>query len=136
LNAAYPALLSDPAHAQAASAAVAQLAQQGMPRGSEAYEKTLRPTFSAFLAQAKAAAAAQPLVQGNEPEPERRGPPMSAPVSRSIPTSDGTPPSGKVTLTAEERSLARSMNVPEVVWAENKLRLQSLKASGFYTEEG
>lgn len=73
----------------------------------------------------------------SEPETQRKSIPMSAPVSREIPSLGGgnTTPS-RVTLTAEQREAARIAGVDDVTYAKNYLRLQELKKHGHYQERG
>lgn len=139
LNAAYPQLLSDPAHAQAATLAVGALTQRGMARGSPGYEANLQQTFKSMLARtSQAATLAPPVVPIAEPEtpPEPRRVPVSAPVSRSVPLGDVPPSvSSKVTLSAQEREHAALCGIDELTYAKEKRRLLQLKASGFYNEQ-
>jgi hypothetical protein len=144
LNQSYPDLLTNPALAQMASLTVAELARHGFQRGTPEYENRLAPMFEYGLANARqrsvapAATAAQPApINEPEPEPERRTP-VSAPVSREIPSSTtGRPPSEtRVTLSAAEREHAKLAGISEVEFARQKLKLQALKASGHYREQG
>lgn len=80
------------------------------------------------------------------PEPQqqptqRRSMPVSAPVSRDVPTASGVrQPSNSVTLTAEERLIARnSFSSPtmtdaqkEYLYAQNKQKLKKMRANGEY----
>lgn len=136
LNAAHPDLLSNSAMAQIASMAVGTLAQRNIQRGSPEYESALGPMVEQMIASAKAMAAppatpSAPLA--TEPAMERRIP-VSAPVSRDVPSGnfDGLP--SKVTLSPAEREHARLAGISELVYAQNKLRLMQLKKSGFYSE--
>lgn len=78
-----------------------------------------------------------------EPQPQRRSMPLSAPVSRDVPTSSGErQPSTKMTLTEEERRIARtSFSAPdmtnaqkEYAYAQNKRKLQTMRANGKYPQ--
>jgi len=70
--------------------------------------------------------------------PTRRGVPMSAPVSRNVPTSDGRRDTGSVTLNAEQRLVARNAwpdpNVPDEVkereYAKNLVLMRKRQANG------
>lgn len=76
-----------------------------------------------------------------DPEPPARRAPVSAPVSREVASpSTGRSTPTKITLTAEEREMAR-LSMPdtdpgeaEKIYAQNKLKLQQLKNSGHYSE--
>jgi hypothetical protein len=63
--------------------------------------------------------------------------PVSAPVSRSIPSyqSAATVPS-KVDLSLEEREMARLSGISDVEYAANKIRLLRAKAAGMYPDHG
>jgi len=78
------------------------------------------------------------LAAALEPPPaaaRRNNLPMSAPVSRSIPSlSTGRSTSTRVTLSPEEREAARLSGVSETVYAAGKLRLQQAKREGRYQE--
>jgi hypothetical protein len=80
------------------------------------------------------------------PQPQRRSMPMSAPVSRDVPTPSGQRQenSSKVTLSAEERQIARNAIVDrpdmpkmsneqkELIYARNKQKLHRMRANGEY----
>jgi hypothetical protein len=63
--------------------------------------------------------------------------PMSAPVSREVPTASGARNDSRVTLTAEERSIARTSmswlpaHEAERQYAENKIRWAKMKSAGY-----
>ena len=129
--------------AQLAGVTVAELARLGHTRGSPEYENRLAPMFEHGLANARQQSAAppvapaQPAAAQTEPEPESndRRIPVSAPVSREIPTGDLSPQSpSRVTLSAAEREHAKLAGISEVEFARQKLKLQALKASGHYRE--
>lgn len=76
-----------------------------------------------------------------EPQPQRRSMPVSAPVSRDVPTASGQrQPSNKITLTAEQRQIAHtSFSAPdmtnaqkELLYAQNLRKLQQRRANGEY----
>lgn len=76
----------------------------------------------------------KPKTETEEPE-QRREAVVSAPVSRDAQSiSTGKPVSTKVTLTPEEREIAKMTGVDERVYAQNKLKLQDLKRNGYYRE--
>jgi len=67
--------------------------------------------------------------------PRRNSLPMTAPVSRSVPSlSTGRSTPTRVTLNPEEREAARLSGVSETVYAAGKLRLQQAKREGRYQE--
>jgi len=80
--------------------------------------------------------------------PQRRSIPMSAPVAREIPGSNGRRGDGAVTLSPEERDIARRsiMDHPgqpnltnaekEYLYAQNKLKLARMKRDGTYSDQG
>jgi len=73
-----------------------------------------------------------------EPAPsQRRSLPMSAPVSRQAPSPSGQRQNNNMTLSPEERAIARnSFNAQkEYLYAKNKARYQAMKANGQYTEQ-
>lgn len=70
-----------------------------------------------------------------EPEPARRNPPVSAPVTRDVPSvTTGKPASTRVTLSPAEREAAKFSGITEQEYAKQKLRLQQEKAAGHYSE--
>ena len=87
----------------------------------------------------KAAPAAAPAA----PQPQRRSMPMSAPVSRDVPTTSGQrQTSTTMTLTEEERRIARTSYTAddmtdaqkEYAYAKNKQKLQKMRANGEYRQ--
>ncbi|MGC2778703.1 MAG: hypothetical protein WA418_24035, partial [Bradyrhizobium sp.] len=91
-------------------------------------------------------AAAQPRPLAPAPAPARRVP-VSAPVSRGVPSATGRQETGKITLTAEERAVARnsfgavsglhlSDDEKERMYAANKRRYLAMLASGQYGGQG
>jgi hypothetical protein len=104
---------------------------------TQAYFEALDTEFGF---KAAPAVAPQPEPQ---PQPQRRSMPMTAPVSRDVPTVSGQrQSSSKVTLTAEERQIARtSFTAPdmtneqkELLYARNKQRLAQQRANGAYPQ--
>lgn len=83
----------------------------------------------------------QAKTEDDDPPPETRSRTVSAPVTREVPSpTTGRPTSNRVTLSAEEREIARS-SMPhlapgeaERLYAQNKLKLNGLKAAGHYRE--
>lgn len=69
--------------------------------------------------------------------PQRTTVVTQAPPTRDVPSaSTGKPQSTKVTLTAEEREIARLNNITETEYAKQKIKMQQLKANGHYNERG
>lgn len=106
---------------------------------SQAYFDALDTEFGF---KAPPAAAPQPEPEP-PPQPQRRSMPVSAPVSRDVPTPSGQrTPSGKMTLTAEERQIARTSYTAtdmtneqkEYAYARNKAKLQQMRANGAYPQ--
>lgn len=102
--------------------------------GSQKYIDALETRLG--LRQAAPAAEPQP-----QPQPQRRSMPVSAPPSRDVPTPSGQrAQSSKITLTAEERSIARqSMSwlkpeEAEVEYARNKAKLARMRTNGEYPQ--
>lgn len=90
--------------------------------------------------KAAASAAAQAPAHQQQP-PQRRSMPVTAPVSREVPSSSGErPASTGMTLTAEERFIARNAFTDpnmtnaqkEKLYAMNKAKLQRERAAGRY----
>lgn len=78
-----------------------------------------------------------------EPQPQRRSMPVTAPVSREVPNSNGQKPSSsRVTLTEEERLIARTSFTAtdmtnaqkEYLYAQNKQKLAQRRANGSYPQ--
>jgi hypothetical protein len=82
------------------------------------------------------------------PQPQRRSMPVSAPVSRDVPTPTGQrQSSNKMTLSPEEVAIARASiqdrpDMPaltnaqkEYIYAQNKRKYQAMKANGTYSEQ-
>lgn len=68
------------------------------------------------------------------PEPAKKAPIVSAPVSREVPSGgSGRRSTEQVTLTAEEREFAKISNITEAEYARQKQRLLEAKANGQYT---
>lgn len=130
----HPEFMNDPTLNKKIGAAHNYLTDvKGVEAFSAAYFDALDDQFGF-----KVAPAADPAPQ---PQPQRRSIPMSAPVSRDVPTPSGLrQPSSKMTLTAEERQIARSAftaadmtnEQKELAYARNKQKLQKMRASGEY----
>lgn len=107
-------------------------AVENLEHDAAQYRQEMTPPPPAAAPLAPAAPPVPPIVS------ERKGVPVSAPVSRDIPMPSGqrTSESSKITLTAEERDMAhKSMNwLPpheaEVAYAINKQKMQRMKANG------
>lgn len=118
---------------QAAHSSITEL--DGVAAFSTAYFDALDTRFGF-----KAAPQPEPAAQ---PPPKQRSLPMSAPVSRDVPSASGQrQPSSKVTLSAEERQIARTSftasdmtnEQKEYLYAQNKKKLNAMKANGTYSE--
>ncbi|MGJ4889007.1 hypothetical protein ACQR1Y_12475 [Bradyrhizobium sp. HKCCYLRH3099] len=112
---------------------------QPEPEPEPAYQPPPPPTV----------AASRPVPPPASPSPARRSVPVSAPVSREVPTSSGRRESpNQMTLTAEERAIAHnsfgataggvqmSNAEKERLYAMNKLKYQRMLASGEYSRQG
>jgi hypothetical protein len=78
-----------------------------------------------------------------EVQPQRRSMPVSAPVSRDVPTASGQrQSSSKITLSPDEVAIARSAFTAsdmtnaqkELLYAQNKRKLQTMRANGQYPQ--
>ena len=82
------------------------------------------------------------------PQPQKRSMPVSAPVSRDVPTPTGQrQSSNKMTLSPEEVAIARASIVDrpdmpaltnaqkEYIYAQNKRKYQAMKSNGSYSEQ-
>lgn len=68
-------------------------------------------------------------------EADQRSSMMSAPVSREVPAGNGQRPSAtRVTLTKEERELAKTLDITEAEYAKQKQKLAEMRANGEYGE--
>jgi hypothetical protein len=132
--------------------AVAQGHQAGSAEHEQAAQKIFHDSLEHLREQARHHAPAQqssepmpttnniePAMTSNdffkppEPKPVRQHVPVSAPVSRTVPTGSGSRPdweTGKTVLTAEEKEHARLAGVSETDYARGKLRLQRERAEG------
>lgn len=108
---------------------------------SPAYFDALDQEFG-FKTAAPPAAASDPEPQP-QPAPQQRTMPMRAPVSRDVPSASGQrAPSSRITLTPEERQIARtSFTAPdmtdaqkEYLYAQNKAKLAKQRANGSYPQ--
>jgi hypothetical protein len=92
--------------------------------------------------------APSPTTPDPPPQPQKRSMPVSAPVSRDVPTPTGQrQSSNKMTLTPEEVAIARASIVDrpdmapltnaqkEYIYAQNKRKYQQMKANGSYSEQ-
>ena len=134
----HPEFINDTAQnrkIQAAHGAIVDL--DGVEPFSQAYFDALDTRFGF-----KAAPQTEPK---SAPQPQRRSMPMSAPVSRDVPTPSGQrQESSKITLSAEERQIARNAIVDrpdmpkmsneqkELIYARNKQKLHRMRANGEY----
>ncbi len=107
---------------------------------SPAYFDALDQEFGFKTAAPAPSADPEPQPQ---PAPQQRTMPMRAPVSRDVPTASGQrAPSSRITLTPEERQIARtSFTAPdmtdaqkEYLYAQNKAKLAKQRANGSYPQ--
>ncbi len=142
---AHPEFVTDTAKVKKLGAAHNYITEnRGVGQFSQAYFDALDQEFG-FKA-APAAQTAPPATSSTTSQPQRRSIPVSAPVSREPPTSSGQrQSSNQVTLTAEERQVARnsfsSINGKELTNAEkerlyamNKAKYRKMLADGTYTD--
>ncbi|WP_316159799.1 hypothetical protein [Bradyrhizobium sp. SZCCHNRI20481] len=108
------------------------------------------PAASAPTSAQRSPVRSAPQPAGSQPRPvavARRTIPVSAPVSRETPTPAGTQERGAITLSAEERAIARnsfgavsglhlSDDAKERMYAANKRRYLAMLASGQYGGQG
>jgi hypothetical protein len=116
-----------------------QAIQQGHQPGSTAHTEAAKAIFHDNLERLL-----EPQVAATAPAPQSTLLPLpeppsvshfSAPVSREVPTSTGQRPSStRITLTKEEKDMARIAGVSEVEYAKQKGRLIEEKNSGNYGE--
>jgi len=138
----HPELVNDAAKNEELGAAHLYLTKsKKMEPFSQAYFDALDNEFG-FKAAPAAAPAPEPEPQSQQ-QPQRRSIPMTAPVSRDVPTASGQrQASSKITLTAEQRQIARtSFTAPdmtneqkELLYARNLQKLQRDRASGAYPQ--
>lgn len=80
--------------------------------------------------------ATEPEVTVEEPVKPKKGPTVSAPVSREVPGANGKRPTpGKVTLTPQEVEAAKISGITPEEYAKQKLRKEQMIASGEYGEQ-
>lgn len=133
-----PQFIEDPAQTRRAGGVHAYLVDtKGLSQFSPAYFDALETELGLKTA-APAATAAAP-----EPQPApRRSMPMSAPVSRAVPSASGVRTDSKMTLTPEEREVARTSFTAtdmtnaqkEYLYAQNKAKLLRQRANGQYRQ--
>jgi hypothetical protein len=120
--------------------AAALALQAGMTRGTPEFLETVRSNFKALTKDNKAQASPQPVpeffkppeVEPDEPE-QSPGSIYSAPVSRETPSAAGVyrePSPSSVTLSIEEKQIARSSGISETEYARQKLRMLKAQATG------
>ena len=77
----------------------------------------------------------EPVTETPAPKPQPKGPIVSAPVSREVPTVNGGRPSGKVVLTRDEQEAAAVAGVTLEEYAKQKLLYQKMRADGTYGDQ-
>lgn len=112
-----------------------------LPAFSESYFDALDNEFGF-----KSPPPPEPAPAAPAPAPARRSMPVSAPVSREVPTASGQRRSNTMTLSPEEREIARNSfgsikgapdltnDQKERLYAENKAKLNRMRASGEYRQ--
>jgi len=145
-----------PANAHTLHLAFNQAMAAGHSRESAEYfavlERALAPRFGetpapspqpvadmpAAAAVADAMATAAAIEQRTPPAPaQRKGPPVAAPVSReSLSLASGQRQSdiGKVTLTSDERDMARRLKISDEAYARGKVELERRRRAGLLQE--
>jgi phage I-like protein len=121
--------------------AAAEAAQAGHKRGSHEHMRATKEIFDKHLAhlqaQQQADSAMAPAPKFFAPEPSRpavRSPIVSAPVSREIasggprPTYETDP--RRVTLSVDERAIAKNAGISETEYARQKIRMLGMKERG------
>ena len=142
---AHPELISDPAQRDALGAAHDYIVKRRhIAQFSRDYFEALDTEFGFKGVQAQPTAAAAPAASAAQPQQQqRRSVPMAAPVSRDVPTASGQrQTSSQITLSPEEREIARSsFSDPtgkmtnadkERLYAMNKAKLIRERAAGRY----
>lgn len=135
----HPDMLSDPAQSRRVTAAHQYLTEiKGVAAFTQPYFDALEVELGI---KKPAPAAPDPAPQATPPQP-RRSMPMTAPVSRDVPTSSGQRQTSSITLTPEQVQIARtSFTDPtgkmtnadkERAYALNLLKLQRMRANGSY----
>jgi hypothetical protein len=114
---------ADLQRAQASALAMTEHPAQPMPPAAQAAVPPAPPMPPVAAAPAPAMPATPP----------RRGPPVSAPVSRGAP-GGASYGQGRVELSPAEREAARISGISDHQYAKNKQRLQAEKAAGRYLE--
>jgi hypothetical protein len=118
--------------------------QAGHERGSETFLQETKRIFDKHIADLQTQAetptepAMTPTPKFFEPPPQARprapqGPIVSAPVSRETPgmrRAEAESDPRRVTLSIEEREIARASGISEIEYARNKIKLQGMKARG------
>jgi hypothetical protein len=138
-----PALVDMP---QLTAYAANEALQQGHERGSEAFLNATKLNFDKHLQhlQAQAQTPTESVMQETpkffappaQPKPKPNGGPIvSAPVSRTVPDGSGSRPEyqqdpRRVTLSVDEREIARASGISEIEYARNKIKLQGMKSRG------
>lgn len=104
---------------------------EGHGFGTQAYVESMEQKLGMREAPKK-------VEEREEDEPRQRTTVVTqAPPTRDVPSAGtGKPSSTKVTLTAEEREIARLNEISEIEYAKQKLKLQELKRTGHYVERG
>jgi hypothetical protein len=124
-------------HPQVTAAAALEAERQGHTRGSKSHRKATRNIFNQLIggkasAQPTPEFFQPPAVEPDEPD-EPRESIFSAPVSRETPSAAGIyrePSPSSVTLTVDEKQIARNSGISEVEYAKQKLKMLRQQATG------
>ena len=114
------------------SRAALEAHQQGLERGTEAFNQAVLAGFHRHLQGAQRRQVERPAAPMLAPPERDAGSFVSAPVSREAPSAgDGSRNRpGRITLSTQERDFARSIGLSEENYAMQKLRLINAKATG------
>jgi hypothetical protein len=116
---------------------------QPTPENHQAHHDTAE-AVAALQREAEQHLAAHQPASPTAPKPQRRSLPMSAPVSRDVPSASGhRQPDGWNTLSAEERQIARnsftdpnvSNEQKELMYLRQKQKLHRMRQDGSYSEQ-
>jgi hypothetical protein len=123
-------------HHQVTAHAVAAVTQAGIDRETPQFFEAVRAEFDKRLHHAKAAGSAMAPAYFAPPAPRPpsdRSEIYSAPVAREVPTAQGRPREispNKITLSPDERLIAKQSGISEVEYAKHKLVMLSRKQRG------
>jgi hypothetical protein len=126
----HPALIDN---RELTSRAALEAHQQGLERGTDAFNQATLAAFHRHLNEAnrQVEQPTRPAAPVLAPQGRDLSAIVSAPVSREAgPSGDGYSRPGRITLTAEERHFAHSIGLSETEYAKQKQRLVAMQLSG------